>query len=142
MKNAAVHLVRTRFGDDVDDAARRATALRIRSTGHDLELLHRLQRDVDRRALAAKLFAEEAIVVVAAIEADVVVHASLSTERDLVPVWPLDDAHPGSEREQIFKLASENGRRADGCFIQGVTDFRAGDVDERRAGDGDRLGCS
>ena len=78
MKNAAVHLVRTRFGDDVDDAARRATELRIRSTGHDLELLHRLQRDVDGRALAAHLLAEEAVVVVAAVEADVVEYAALS----------------------------------------------------------------
>ena len=142
VEEAAAHFVRARLGDDVDHAARRAPELRIRAVGHDLEFLHGLKRDVDRRTLAAKLLAEESIVVVAAIKADVVVHASLPTERDLIAVRSLDDAHPGGQREQILKLAAQNGCGADGGFIEGVTDLRPGDVDERRSGDGDGLRCS
>ena len=55
--------------------------------------LHRVERDVDGRALAAHLLAEEAVVVVAAVEADVVEDAALAGERDLVAVRPLHDAH-------------------------------------------------
>ena len=50
-----VQLVGARFGDDVHHAAGRAPELRVGAAGHHLELLHRLQRDVDGRALAAHL---------------------------------------------------------------------------------------
>ena len=113
VEQAAVQLVGARLRDDVDDAAGGAAELRVGTARHDLEFLHRLQRDVDRRALAAELLAEESVVVVAAIEADVVVHASLTAERDLVAVRALDDAHAGREGEQILELAAEDGRRAD-----------------------------
>ena len=45
-----------------------------------LELADRFERDVDGRALAAGLLAEEAVVVVAAVEADVVEDAALAGE--------------------------------------------------------------
>ena len=54
-----------------------------------LEFLDRFERDVDGGALAAHLLAEEAVVVVAAVEADVVEHAALAGEVDLVAVGPL-----------------------------------------------------
>ena len=84
--------VRAGLGDDVDDAAGRAAELGRGAAGDDLELLHRVERDVDRRALTAGLLAEEAVVVVAAVEADVVEDAALPGERDFVAVGPLDDA--------------------------------------------------
>ena len=64
----------------------------LRAGGDDLELLDRVERDVDGRALAARLLAEEPVVVVAAVEADVVEDAALSGERDLVAVRSLHDA--------------------------------------------------
>ena len=139
VEQAAVQVVGARLRDDVDDAAGGAAELRVGPAGHDLELLDRLQRDVDRRALAAELFAEESVVVVAAIEADVVVHAALPIEGDLVAVRPLDDADAGSEGEQILELAAEDRRRADGGLVERVADFGAGHVDERGAGHRDRL---
>ena len=68
------------LGDDVDDAAGGAAELGGGAGGDHLELLDRVERDVDRRALAAHLLAEEAVVVVAAVEADVVEDAALAGE--------------------------------------------------------------
>ena len=92
MKQAALHLVGARLGDDVDDAAGGAAELGVRAGGHHLEFLDRFERDVDRGALAAHLLAEEAVVVVAAVEADVVEDAALAGKGDLVAVRALDDA--------------------------------------------------
>ncbi len=142
MENAAVQVIGSRLRDDIDDAPGRAAELRVGAAGHDLEFLHRLQRDVDGGALSAQLLAEEAIVVVAAIEADVVVHASLSAERDLVAIGALHDADSGSEREQIFELPAQDGRRADGRLIERVAHFGAGDVNQCGARHGHGLGSS
>ena len=84
-------LVRAGLGDDVDDAAGRAAELRRRAGGDHLELLDRFERDVHRGALPAGLLAEEPVVVVAAVEADVVEDPALPGEGDLVAVGPLDD---------------------------------------------------
>ena len=142
VKETAVQIIGARLGNDVDHAASGAAELRVGPARHDLEFLDRLQRDVDRRTLAAKLLAEEPVVVVTAVEADVVVHASLAAEGDLVAIRALDDAHSRSEGEKILELPAQDGRRADGGLIERITDFRAGDVDVRRAGDGDGLRCS
>ena len=139
VEEAAVKIVRARLGDHVDDAAGGAAEFRVGPTRHDLKLLHRLQRDVDRRALTAELLAEEPVVVVAAIEADVVVHASLAVEGDLVAVRSLDDAHAGSEGEEILELAAEDRCRADGRFVERVAHLRSGHIDERGAAHRDRL---
>ena len=111
VEQAAVHLVRARLGDHVDHAAGGAAELRVRAGGDDLELLDGVERDVDGRALAAHLLAEEAVVVVAAVEADVVEDAALAGERDLVAVRPLHDADARGQRQQILELAAENRRR-------------------------------
>ena len=140
MEHAAVQVIGSRLGDDVDDAPGGAAELRVGAAGHDLEFLHRLQRDVDGRALSAQLLAEEAIVVVAAVEADVVVHAALSAERNLVAIGALHDAHPGSEREQIFELPAEDGRRADGGLIERGAHLGARDVNQCGARHGHGLG--
>jgi len=56
-----------------------------------LKLLHCFEREIDRRALAAELLAKETVVVVAAVERNVVEDAALSGEIDLVAVWSLRD---------------------------------------------------
>ena len=84
-----MRLVRARLGDDVDHAAGGAAELGVGAGRDDLELLDRFERDVDGGALAAHLLAEEAVVVVAAVEADVVEDAALAGEVDLVAVRPL-----------------------------------------------------
>src|SRR5436309_5284541 len=110
MKQTALDLVGSRLGDDVDDAAGRVAELGARAGRDHLELLDRLERDVDRRALAADLLAEESVRVVAAIEADVVEHAALSGEGDLVAVGPLHDADSRRERQEILELATQDRR--------------------------------
>ena len=113
VEGAAPERVRARLGDDVDDAAGRAAVFGRRAAGDDLELLDGIERDVDRRALSAGLLAEEPVVVVAAVEADVVEDAALAGKRDLVAVGALDDADAGRERQQILELATENRNRLD-----------------------------
>src|SRR5439155_26387637 len=95
VKHRASDLVSARLGNDVDDAAGRVAERRACPRGDDLELLDGFEGDVDRCALAAHLLAEETVRVVAAVEADVVEHAALARERDLVAVRTLDDAHAG-----------------------------------------------
>jgi hypothetical protein len=84
-----------RLGDDVDDATGSTTALRVRAAGDDLELLDRVERDVDGHPLAADLLAEEAVVVVAAVEADVVENPALARKGDRVTVRPWTTLTPG-----------------------------------------------
>jgi hypothetical protein len=57
-----------------------------------LKFFYRFERDVYGCALAAELLAEEAVVVVAAIESDVIEDSALAREIDLVAVGPLRDA--------------------------------------------------
>src|SRR5439155_19271462 len=118
MEQAAPDLVRARLGDDVDDAAARAAEFGAGAGRHDLKLLDGLERDVDRRALPAHLLAEETVVVVAAVEADVVEDAALPGERDLVAVRTLDDADARRQREQILELAPQNRRGLDRRLVQ------------------------
>ena len=118
MEQAAADVVRAGLRDDVDDAARRPPEFRVGAGRDHLELLHRFERDVDGRALPAHLLAEESIVVVAAVEADVVEHAALSREVDLVAVRSLDDADAGRQREQVLELAAEDWRRLNRPLIE------------------------
>ena len=82
-------IVRSRLGDDVDNPSGRAPEFRIGAAGHYLELLHRVQRNVDRRALPALLLSEESVVVVATVQAHVVKDSTLAIEGDLVAVGTL-----------------------------------------------------
>ena len=86
-----LRVVRAGLGDDVDHASGSAAELGRRAGGDHLELLDRVERDVDRGALAARLLAEEPVVVVAAVEADVVEDAALAGKADRVSVGSLDD---------------------------------------------------
>src|SRR3989304_389141 len=104
-----MYVIGARLGNHVDDAARRAPELGAGTGRHHLELLDGVEGDVNRGALPAYLFAEEAVVVVAAVQADVVEHATLPVEVNLVAVGSLHDAHPGRQREQVLKLSSQNG---------------------------------
>src|SRR5260370_2208782 len=116
-----------------------ASELGVGSAGDDLELPDGLERDVDGGALAARLFAEEPVVVVAAIEADVVEDAALPLDGDLVAVGPLHDADAGSQGEQILKLASEHRGLRDGLLAQRGVGRAGDDIDHRRGGDDDRF---
>ena len=107
VKKTSALLVRARLRDDVDDAPGRAAEFRRGAGGNHLELLDCFERDVHRGALPAGLFPEEPVVVVAAVEADVVEDPALPREGDLVAVGPLDDGDAGREREEVLELASE-----------------------------------
>src|SRR4029450_8275662 len=114
MAQAPAEFFRARFGDDVDGATAAPAEFRARAGGDDLELLDGLHRDVNGRALAAGLFAEEPVVGVAAVEADVVEDPALPVEIDLVAVRPLRDTHAGSEGQEVFEFAAQYGCAADG----------------------------
>ena len=131
MEDRAVHVVRARLRDDVDHAARRPAELGGRAAGDHLEFLHGVQGDVDGSALSPDLLAEEAIVEIAAVEAEIVEHAPLPGEGDLVAVGPLHHAHARRQRQQIFELASENRRVLDRGLIQRAGDRRAGRLHQR-----------
>ena len=141
MEQRARHLVRARLGDDVDDAAGGAAEFGAGAGGDHLKFLDRFQRDVDGRALPADLLAEEAVAVVAAVEADAVEDAALTRERDLVAVRPLHHADARSERQQILELAAEDRRRFDGLLIERGRRCRARDLHRRGLGR-DRHGFS
>ena len=83
------------------------------------------------------MFAEEAVVVVASIETDVIEDSALAREIDLVAVGTLRDADAGRECQQVFKLSSENWCGAYCCFVQRRAGFRLCRIDCWSAGDGD-----
>ena len=85
-------IVGSRFRDDVDNPAGGAAELGSCSRGDYLKFLHCIERNIDRGALAAELLAKETVVVVAAIETDVVKDTALSGEGNLIAVRPLNDA--------------------------------------------------
>ena len=134
-----MHGVGSGFGDDVDYATRAAAELRVGAARRDLELLYGFQRDVDRRALAAHLLAKEPVVIVTAVEADVVEDAALPVDVDLVAVRALGDADARSQSEEVFKLASKNGGSSHSQFIKGGRGFRFCDFHNRHVGDYDLL---
>src|SRR4029079_7028658 len=113
MKQAAVHLVRSRLGDDIDDAARGSAKFRIRARRNDLKFLDRFERDVDRGTLAAVLLAEKAVIVIAAVETHVVKNTALTGKVDLIAVRPLRDRNSGGQGQKVFKLSAQNRRVAD-----------------------------
>ena len=119
VEETSVDVVGAGLGDDVDDAAAGAAELGVGTAGHDLEFLDGFERDIDGSALAAGLLAEEAVVVIAAIERDVVEDAALAVDVDLVAVGALHDADAGRKREQIFELAAEHGSGLDGLVVEG-----------------------
>ena len=139
MKQATVQFVATRLGDDIDDAASRASELRRSARGDDLEFLDGFERDVDRSALAADLFAEEAVVVVPSVEAQVVEDATLPGEVNDVAVRPLRDADARCEREQVFKLAPQHGRVGDGNLVECAAGLDLRRINRWRSCDRDRL---
>src|SRR2546425_8093176 len=108
MESAAMNLVRTGFSDDVDYAAGGAAEFRVGAACNHLELLHRVQRDGDGRALAAELLAEETVVVIAAVEADVVEDAALAVEVDFITVGPLRDGHARCQDRKSTRLNSSH----------------------------------
>src|SRR5215470_5095221 len=95
------------FRNNIDDAAGAAAEFGVGTAGGNLEFLHGFKRNVNRGALPAHLLAEEPIVVIAAVKADVVEDAALPVYVDLVAVRSLHDAHAGSQRKQILKLAAD-----------------------------------
>ena len=111
VEQRAVRGVGARLRDHVDDAAGGAAELCRRAGRDDLEFLDRVERDVDGCALPSRLFPEEPVVVVAAVQADVVEDAALTRERNLVAVRALDDADAWCQGEEVFELPAENRQR-------------------------------
>ena len=81
-----MELVRARLGHDVDDRAAGAAVLGRVGVRVDLELLHRVLRELVRRAAgtgAAEGLAEERVVVVRAVDDERVERAALAGEADV-----------------------------------------------------------
>jgi hypothetical protein len=124
MEQGSVEFVCAGLSDDVDHPARRTSEL-SRSTGSDdLKLLHCIEGDVDRSPLAARLFSEETVVVVAAVQTDVVKDPALPCEVNLIAVRALNDTHIGRKRKKVLKFTAENRRAVYCSFIQRRTGFR------------------
>src|SRR6266478_616840 len=115
---ASVDFIRSGLSDDVDDAAGGPPKFRVCAACDNLKFLDSVQCDVNCSALSAELLAEEAVVVITAIKADVIEYTALSVKVDLVSIRPLGNRHTGCQRQQIFKLAPQHWRRADREFAQ------------------------
>ncbi len=118
VEDGAVQLISAGFRNHIDHAAGAASEFRAGAAGDDLKLLDRVQGDVDRCPLSADLFTEEAVVVVAAIKADVVEDAALAGKTNLVAVRALHHTHARCESKKVFKLSAQDRRLADRAFIQ------------------------
>ena len=118
VEERSLHVVGARLGHHVDDAAGGAAEFGRRAVGDDLEFLDRFEGDVDRGPLSADLLAEEAVGVVAAVEADVVEDPALAGEGDLVAVRSLHDADARGEGQEILELAAEDRCRLDGPLVE------------------------
>src|SRR4029453_2825698 len=100
IEGRAPKLVGSGLRDGVDQAARRSAELRGVAGGHDLKLLHRLLRNGEGvvRALAAADAAEERLVVVRPVNADVRIDTALAGERELAALRiDLDRRRQGDE---------------------------------------------
>jgi len=75
-------------------------------------ILYGFERDVNRGALAPHLFPKKTVVVITAVEADVVEDSALAIDVNFIAVGTLANADAGSQGEQIFKLAAKDGVRA------------------------------
>src|SRR5258708_17772719 len=89
LESAAMDVIRSRLGDDVDYSSCRASEFSVSAACHHLELFHRIHCDVDRGALTTFLLSKESVVVVAAVQADIIKDSALTVEVDLVPVRTL-----------------------------------------------------
>ena len=139
-EQAAVVIVGAGLGDDVDHAARGAAIFGVGAAGDDLKFLYRFESDIGSRALAAGLLAEEAVVVITAVEADVVEYAALPVDIDFVAVGPLGNADAGCQGEQVFKLATQDRDARHRKLGEGGRIFCFGDFDNGYVGDHDLLG--
>src|SRR6202158_1047204 len=71
-EQAAVVIIGAGLGDDVDHAARGASVFGVSAARDDLKFLYRFEGYISGCTLAAGLFAEETVVVITTLEADVV----------------------------------------------------------------------
>src|SRR5579862_699210 len=118
IEQTAMKIIRARLRNDIHHAASGSPKFRISPAGNDLELLHCFERDVDRSALPSQLLAEEAVVIVAAIEADVIEDAALAVDIDLVAIWPLHNADTRGHGQQVFKLSAKHWSRRNRLLSQ------------------------
>src|SRR5690348_13931380 len=117
MKGTAVQLIGPRLRDHIHYAAGGTSELSGSSGCDDLELFDRVECDVDSGSLSSDLFPEEPVVVIAAVQTDVVVDSALAGEVDLIAIRTLHDANSRCERQQVFKLSSQNGSLIDGYVV-------------------------
>lgn len=139
-EQTAVVIICAGLGDDVDHAAGGAAIFSVSSAGDDLKFLYGFERDVSGSSLAAGLLAEEAVVVITAIEADVVEYAALPVDIDFIAVRSLGNADAGCQSEQVFKLATEDRDALDGKLGERGGSFSFGDFDNGDVGDHNLLG--
>ena len=88
-----MHSVCTRFCNDVDNSTCRAPIFGAGTCRNHLKFLDCFKCDVNGRTLSAGLFPKKSIVVIAAIEADIVENSALARKIDFVTVWPLRNAY-------------------------------------------------
>src|SRR5580765_3374382 len=117
VKDTAVEIVCPRFGDHVDDPSSGSAVLSIRTRGDHLEFLHGIKSDVDRRTLTAGLLAKETVVIVPAVEADVVENATLACEIYFVAVRALCDGNTWRQRQKVFEFSAKDRCVLDRFFV-------------------------
>src|SRR5687767_7694060 len=116
-EQTAVDVVRSGLGDDVDDASRCTTVLCVRTGRDHLEFLDGIERDIDRRSLSTCLLTEESVVIIAAVETDVIEYPALAGKVYLVAVRSLRDTNAWREGEKVFELAAQDGSVFYGCLV-------------------------
>ena len=109
-----------RLRDRVDEAAGGTAELGRVAGRDDLEFLDRLLRDRERRVrpLAAADAAEERLVVVGAVDADVGVDAALAGEGELAAAGI--HLHRRRERDEVLEAAAVDRQVSDRFLVNGV----------------------
>src|SRR5207253_8162444 len=101
----APQLIGAGLRDDVDETGARPAELGRRAPGGDDDLLHGVEVERERWALAAALLSEEGVVEVGSVHRDNVEDAALAGDGELVAIRPLHDRDVGCEQRQIEVVA-------------------------------------
>jgi hypothetical protein len=138
VEERSLRAVRAALRNGVHDAASRPAELRGVTRRDDLEFLDCLLRDREGivRAFAASDAAEERLVVVSTVDADVRVDATLPGKRNLAATGV--NLRRRRQRDEVLKSTSVDWQVSDRFLVNGVRAHRGARLDEWRCGfDGD-----
>ena len=132
LMRGAVKFVGAGFRHHIHESAGTAAELRWRSVGHHLEFADRVQIHRERRALAAALFPKKGVVIVRAINRNVVVDALLPIDGNLIAIGPLHNGNPWGQAHQVEKIASVVGQIRHRTLVQVRGIFYLAGFNDRR----------